>query len=157
MGQILHGSAVAIGGHGVLLVGASGSGKSDLALRLIDRGAILVSDDIVCLETHGGSPSLTVAPNIAGKIEVRGVGICEIDFIPSAPLRLVVEFASAPDRMPLENARSKVGNCMAPLCRLNPFEQSSAIKVEYALRAVVDGAIWPEAAYPVSIKESSLS
>lgn len=157
MPQMLHGTAIAIGGHGVLLLGASGSGKSDLALRLIDRGAILVSDDIVYLETHGGSPLLTVAPNIAGKIEVRGVGITTVDFITSAPLRLIVEFANAPDRLPEENARATIGDHAVPLCKLNPFEQSSAIKVEYALRAAVDGAIWPEVAHAVSVKESSLS
>jgi len=157
MRQMVHGTAISSDGHGVLLLGESGSGKSDLALRLIDRGAVLVSDDIVYLETHGDSLLLVHAPNIAGKIEVRGVGICDVDFIPSAPLRLVVEFDNAPDRMPEENARTNMGDCLVPLCRLNPFEPSSAIKVEYALRAVVDNAIWPKVAAPNTIKESLLS
>lgn len=157
MRQMVHGTAISIDGHGVLILGESGSGKSDLALRLIDRSAVLVSDDIVYLESHGDSLSLVHAPSIAGKIEVRGVGICDVDFTPSAPLRLVVEFANAPDRMPEDDARAKMGDCLVPLCRLNPFEASSAIKVEYALRAVVDSAIWPEVAAPSALKESLLS
>jgi HPr kinase/phosphorylase len=157
MRQMVHGTAISIDGHGVLILGESGSGKSDLALRLIDRGAILVSDDIVYLETHGDCPMLVHAPSIAGKIEVRGVGICDVNFIPSAPLRLVVEFANAPDRLPAENACTNIGDCMVPLCRLNPFEPSSAIKVEYALRAIVHSAIWPVAAASNTVKESLLS
>ena len=68
MRQMVHGTAISIGGHAVLIMGESGSGKSDLALRLIDRGAILISDDVVFLETRDNAPILTVAPNIAGKI-----------------------------------------------------------------------------------------
>ncbi|MEY3914815.1 MAG: hypothetical protein RLZZ103_314 [Pseudomonadota bacterium] len=151
MRQMLHGTAISIGGHGVLIMGKSGSGKSDLALRLIDRGAILISDDVVFLETHDNVPILTVAPNIAGKIEVRGVGISSVDFLASAPLRLIVQFIDAPDRLPEDIARASIGDYVVPVSRLNPFEHSSAIKVEYALRAVLDRGVRPEF---VSAKES---
>jgi HPr kinase/phosphorylase len=151
MRQMLHGTAISIGGHGVLIMGESGSGKSDLALRLIDRGAILISDDVVFLETHDNAPILTVAPNIAGKIEVRGVGISSVDFLASAPLRLIVQFIDAPDRLPEDIARASIGDYVVPVSRLNPFEHSSAIKVEYALRAVLDSGVLPEC---VSVKES---
>jgi HPr kinase/phosphorylase len=151
MRQMLHGTAISIGGHGVLIMGESGSGKSDLALRLIDRGAILISDDVVFLETHDNVPILTVAPNIAGKIEVRGVGISSVDFLASAPLRLIVQFIDAPDRLPEDIARASIGDYVVPVSRLNPFEHSSAIKVEYALRAVLDRGVRPEF---VSAKES---
>ena len=151
MRQMLHGTAISIGGHGVLIMGKSGSGKSDLALRLIDRGAILISDDVVFLETHDNVPILTVAPNIAGKIEVRGVGISSVDFLASAPLRLIVQFIDAPDRLPEDIARASIGDYVVPVSRLNPFEHSSAIKVEYALQAVLDRGVRPEF---VSAKES---
>ena len=151
MRQMLHGTAISIGGHGVLIMGESGSGKSDLALRLIDRGAILISDDVVFLETHDNVPILTVAPNIAGKIEVRGVGISSVDFLASAPLRLIVQFIDAPDRLPEDIARASIGDYVVPVSKLNPFEHSSAIKVEYALRAVLDSGVRPEC---VSVKES---
>ena len=144
MPQMIHGTAISIGGHAVLIMGESGSGKSDLALRLIDRGAILISDDVVFLETRDNAPILTVAPNIAGKIEVRGVGISNVDFIASAPLRLVIEFVDAPDRLPEDIARTTIGDYVVPVSKLNPFEQSSAIKVEYALRAVLDRGVRPE-------------
>mgnify|MGYP001169931138 FL=1 len=151
MRQMLHGTAISIGGHAVLIMGESGSGKSDLALRLIDRGAILISDDVVFLETRDNAPILTVAPNIVGKIEVRGVGIFDVNFIASAPLRLIVQFIDAPDRLPEDIARASIGDYVVPVSRLNPFEHSSAIKVEYALRAVLDSGVRPEC---VSVKES---
>ena len=151
MPQMAHGTAISIGGHGVLIMGESGSGKSDLALRLIDRGAILISDDVVFLETRDNAPILTVAPNIAGKIEVRGVGISSVDFLASAPLRLIVQFIDAPDRLPEDIARASIGDYVVPVSRLNPFEHSSAIKVEYALRAVLDSGVLPEC---VSVNES---
>ena len=151
MRQMVHGTAISIGGHAVLIMGESGSGKSDLALRLIDRGAILISDDVVFLETRDNAPILTVAPNIAGKIEVRGVGIFDVNFIASAPLRLIVQFIDAPDRLPEDIARASIGDYVVPVSRLNPFEHSSAIKVEYALRAVLDSGVRPEC---VSVKES---
>ena len=154
MPQMIHGTAISIGGHAVLIMGESGSGKSDLALRLIDRGAILISDDVVFLKTRDNTPILTVAPNIAGKIEVRGVGIFDVDFIASAPLRLVVEFVDAPDRLPEDIAHTTIGDYVVPVSKLNPFEQSSAIKVEYALRAVLDRGALPEFTSAVSAKES---
>ena len=154
MPQMIHGTAISIGGHAVLIMGESGSGKSDLALRLIDRGAILISDDVVFVETRDNAPILTVAPNIAGKIEVRGVGISNVDFIASAPLRLVIEFVDAPDRLPEDIAHTIIGDYVVPVSKLNPFEQSSAIKVEYALRAVLDRGALPEFTSAVSAKES---
>jgi serine kinase of HPr protein (carbohydrate metabolism regulator) len=154
MPQMIHGTAISIGGHAVLIMGESGSGKSDLALRLIDRGAILISDDVVFLKTRDNTPILTVAPNIAGKIEVRGVGIFDVDFIASAPLRLVVEFVDAPDRLPEDIAHTTIGDYVVPVSKLNPFEQSSPIKVEYALRAVLDRGALPEFTSAVSAEES---
>ena len=154
MPQMIHGTAISIGGHAVLIMGESGSGKSDLALRLIDRGAILISDDVVFLETRDNAPILTVAPNIAGKIEVRGVGIANVDFLASAPLRLVVKFVDVPDRLPEDVAHTNIGDYVVPVSKLNPFEQSSAIKVEYALRAVLDSGALPEFTSAISVKES---
>lgn len=154
MQQMVHGTAISIDGHAVLIMGESGSGKSDLALRLIDRGAILISDDVVFLETRDNAPLLNVAPNIEGKIEVRGVGIFNVDFITSAPLRLVVKFVDSPDRLPEDVARASIGGYVVPVSKLNPFEQSSAIKVEYALRAVLDRGVRPEFVSANAVKES---
>lgn len=154
MTSVVHATAVDIGGRGVLLRGRSGSGKSDLALRLIDRGARLIGDDIVHLETSDGLLVVRSAPNIAGQIEVRGVGICSVDYVQSAPLRLVVEFAAEIDRMPPEHQQTLITNHAVPLLRLDPFQVSSALKVELALRSVIDAGLMPVAMQGTSANES---
>lgn len=144
--QLVHATAICLHGSGVLLTGSSGSGKSDLALRLIDRGATLVSDDVVLVDMAGGNVLLRAAPNINGQIEVRGVGICSVDYTETAPLRLIIDLNTPPQRLPPEDLRSRIGDFYIPLCQLDPFQPSSAIKAELALRAVVDADRWPMAA-----------
>jgi HPr kinase/phosphorylase len=140
--KILHGTAVTIGAHGVLLTGASGAGKSDIALRLIDRGALLISDDAVSIDHVDELPWLAPAPNIEGKIEVRGIGICLMPNAKSAVLRLVVDLVEQVERMP-EAALSEIDGFQVPSLKLMPFEISAAIKVELALRSVVDAGLLP--------------
>lgn len=133
----VHGTCVAIEGRGVLLRGAPGSGKSDLALRLIDAGARLVADDQIEL-TGRGDDIMTQAPAaIAGRIEIRGVGILACPAIAAAPLRLVVDLVAGGDVERLPEARS----CLyldrpIPLLRLAPFEASTPAKIRAALRAL---------------------
>src|SRR5256885_2398180 len=86
-----HGTAVALEGEGVLLRGPSGCGKSDLALRLIDQGARLVADDQTELYIDGNDISMTAPVTIAGRIEVRGLGILNVPYLAHAPLRVVVD------------------------------------------------------------------
>jgi HPr kinase/phosphorylase len=155
--KLLHATAVAIDGCGVLLLGPSGSGKSDLALRLIDRGAKLVSDDAVPVDTKDGLPILTVADNIEGKLEVRGVGICTVAHTPTAPLRLVVQLAQHVERFPQGNLRMTINDFSVPLAQIAPFEASAVIKLEYALRSVVDADIWPVALEGAYAPESRTS
>jgi serine kinase of HPr protein (carbohydrate metabolism regulator) len=154
MTNMVHGSAVAIHGNGVLLLGHSGSGKSDLALRLIDRDAKLICDDIVYIENRSCLPHLVCAPNIAGKIEVRGIGICPIDFVDSAPLRLVVQLAQDVDRMPQERHDISIAGFSVPMFKLDPLQASSAIKVEWALRSVIDADLHPVANAVAAANES---
>lgn len=154
MATILHGSAVAIGGNGVLLLGPSGSGKSDLALRLIDRGAKLICDDALHIEHSNGLPLLSCAPNIAGKIEIRGIGICPVDFVPSAPLRLIVQLTQDMERMPPEHQRINIADFSVPMFKLDPFQASSALKVEWALQSVIDAGMRPVANMVTASSES---
>lgn len=137
--ELVHGTAVAIGGQGILLTGPSGSGKSDLALRIIDRGGVLISDDIVIVSGNAGKLSVAVAPKIAGKIEVRGVGICTAPHLSAAPLQLIVGLSNdIIKRMPEENSTVRMMGVDVPSIELAPFEGSAAIKVEMALKQVLD-------------------
>lgn len=154
MDNLVHATAIAIDGHGVLLVGPSGCGKSDLALRLIDRGAMLVSDDAVPVNTNGDCPTISAAPNIEGRLEVRNVGIIKLSYVQTAPLRLVVDLMNNnEDRLPDGALATIVAGYSIPLARLCPFEISAAIKVEFALREIVDAGQWPVAAMDIDRPE----
>lgn len=133
-GELLHATAVAINGEGVMITGASGSGKSDLALRLIDRGAVLISDDGVLVEAGDTHLTLRTAPRIAGMIEMRGVGIVKMPFADGVPLRLVVDLDDAPERLPPGNLSTSIAGHDIACLKLNPFEASAPLKVERALQ-----------------------
>ena len=98
---IVHGSAVAFGGRGVLILGGSGSGKSGLALALIGRGAALVADDRVLLTRRGRALLASAPATIAGLIEARGVGVLRLQAVPEAVVTLAVDLDRPPAaRMP---------------------------------------------------------
>jgi HPr kinase/phosphorylase len=99
--SIVHGSAVALAGRGVLILGGSGAGKSTLALALIGRGAALVADDRVLLTRRGNALLAAAPPAIAGLIEARGIGILRLPAMPEATVTLAVDLDRAPAaRMP---------------------------------------------------------
>lgn len=131
-----HLTCVAIGGHAVLIEGPSGAGKSDLALRLIDRGAALVSDDYTVLTAHGSRLIAAAPATIAGRIEVRGVGIVAMEYLPEAPVSLLVVLAGTVERLPVDAIR-RIADIPVPVVTLNGGEPSAPIKVELALRRVV--------------------
>lgn len=131
--EMMHASSIAIGGRAVLIEGLPGSGKSDLSLRLIDRGATLISDDYTLVLRRQDGLVATPAPNIAGKIEVRGLGIVSMPYAAEAPVALVVSLGEPVERLPEAGARRKVLGVDIPNISLNGFEASAAIKVELAL------------------------
>ena len=104
--ETIHASSVAIGGRAVLIGGLSGKGKSDLALRLIDRGASLVSDDYSFVRRQGEQLLASAPATIAGKIEIRGVGVAEFPAVSDVPVALFVDLDESPERLP-ENRRGK--------------------------------------------------
>ena len=136
----VHASCVAVDGRGVLLLGPPGSGKSDLALRLIDGGAVLVADDRVDIRAAGGRLRASPPKTLAGRMEVRGLGILALDWRPRATLALAVELltGSGPARLP-EPAAWRYGGIALPLIRVAPFESSAAAKVRLAARAADAG------------------
>ncbi len=128
----MHAGCVAIAGRGVLIAGRSGAGKSDLALRLIDRGAVLVSDDYTIIEARGFALSARPPRTIAGKIEVRGVGLIDMPHDASVPVALLIDLDLMPERLPEPGTRNVCGIAV-PVVGLNGLEPSAPIKVEAAL------------------------
>jgi len=97
----LHATAVAVHGRAVLLSGASGSGKSSLALEMMARGATLVADDRVILSEEAGHILLTCPDPLLGLIEARGVGLLYAAYQSPVPLALVVDMdITETERMP---------------------------------------------------------
>jgi serine kinase of HPr protein (carbohydrate metabolism regulator) len=147
--ELVHGTCVAFGGRAVLLRGAPGSGKSDLALRFLalqpqgEARALLVADDQVFIEARADGALLASAPaTLAGKIEVRGVGIVEVPFLRQAELRLVCDLVDERDvpRMPPETwERTKIAGSALPLLRLAPFGASAPLKLKIALFLAAPG------------------
>jgi serine kinase of HPr protein (carbohydrate metabolism regulator) len=129
----LHASCVAMDGRAVLLAGPSGSGKSDLALRLLDRGFKLVSDDRTIVRKEGTRLVTSAPDSIKGKLEIRGVGIVDMDSVPNAPLALVVELTSDIQRMPDDSRERMILGVGVPLISVDAMTASAPSKVALAL------------------------
>jgi serine kinase of HPr protein (carbohydrate metabolism regulator) len=132
--EIVHASCVAIAGRAVLIGGVSGRGKSDLSLRLIDRGAVLVSDDYTIVQRDGGQALASAPPTIAGKIEVRGVGLIELGFAVGLPVCLFVDLDGTAERLPDTPVTREVAGVGVPVVALAGLEASAPLKVEAALK-----------------------
>ena len=130
----VHATSVMIGGKVLLLSGKSGSGKSDLALRLIDRGALLVSDDYTDLVARDGVLHASPPASIAGRIEIRGIGIVAMAFASEGPVALMIDLEGTPQRLPEETLPATCLHGIAvPTLALAAFESSAPIKAEQAL------------------------
>ncbi|MCL6740088.1 HPr kinase/phosphatase C-terminal domain-containing protein [Sphingomonas sp. RB56-2] len=129
----LHASCVALDGRAVLISGPSGSGKSDLALRLLDRGFILVSDDRTIIRKDGGKLIASVPDAIKGKLEVRGIGIVDVDQLQDAPIALVVELTTEIPRLPDDSRERQILGIGVPLISVDATTASAPSKVALAL------------------------
>lgn len=134
---VMPASAVVIDGRALLIEGPPGSGKSSLALALIDRGAGLIGDDAVALsvDPHG---HLIAAPppNIAGLLEVRGVGLAPLPVAPPVPVALILSLGgAAPERLPeTPLSRRPVTGVAIPVLAFDPGTIAPAARAEWALR-----------------------
>ena len=134
--ETLHGTTVAIDGRSVLLYGASGMGKSDLALRLIDRGATLVADDYTLLKRVDGQLLATAPATISGKMEVRGIGIIDVPHVTDSPIALIIDLVESVERMPMTATTRTVAGIDVPVAAVVAHEASAPIKVELALKTL---------------------
>ena len=140
---IVHATAIAVDGRAALLFGASGSGKSDLALRCIVTVARLgsrlvtpelVADDQVEIALDGGHLVCRPPTTLAGRIEVRGLGIVDVPHVTVARVALAVVIDGPPaERMPPPATRQILGTEI-PEIRLSPFEASAPMKLLLALQ-----------------------
>ena len=131
--ESIHATSVALDGRAVLISGPSGSGKSDLALRLLDRGFKLVSDDQTLLRREGERLIASAPPAIAGKIEIRGIGIVEVETLADVPIALLVELTSDIQRMPDDSRERPILRVPLPLIGIDALAASAPSKVAVAL------------------------
>jgi serine kinase of HPr protein (carbohydrate metabolism regulator) len=142
---LLHGTCVAVGDCGVLLLGPPGAGKSDLALRLIDqegagtsgqrRKARLVADDQVAICRNGEILLASAPERLAGRLEVRGIGIVAVPVVESVALRLAVRLAAAAsiERLPDVAMRHEILGLALQAVAIDAASPSAAARVRAAI------------------------
>jgi serine kinase of HPr protein (carbohydrate metabolism regulator) len=131
--ETVHASTVAVDGRAVLITGPSGAGKSDLTLRLLDRGFTLVSDDQTIVRKEDARLLASAPPNIAGKLEIRGIGIVDMARVEDVPVALLVELTSEFQRLPDDSRERPILGVKLPLVTIDAMTASAPSKVALAL------------------------
>ena len=124
---------VAIKGRALGIEGPPGSGKSSLALALIDRGAVLIGDDGARLVRDGARVVAHPPKETHGLIEVRGVGLVEMPVASPAALSLILTLTNESERLPAEADRRTILGCEIPALPFTPGTIAPAQRVELAL------------------------
>jgi HPr kinase/phosphorylase len=123
---------VAVDGRGLLIAGESGSGKSSLALALIDRGAVLIGDDGLIIEGRDGHPFACPPKTTKGLLEVRNVGLVEFPTC-EAPVSMVLQLTTLAPRYPMELATTNLAGVDVPVVLFRPGDATQALRAEFAL------------------------
>jgi serine kinase of HPr protein (carbohydrate metabolism regulator) len=139
----IHASCVALGAAGVLLLGKSGAGKSDLALRLIDEGATLVADDRTILFAKKGLLQARAPDSIRGLLEIRGLGIVTLKSRANVKISLVVRLGKEDERLPVHRLYRPPPplslRTAPPEIALNGLTASAPARIRVALAAFSKG------------------
>lgn len=134
MSETVHqATCVVIAGKALLIQGKPGSGKSSLALALIDRGAQLLGDDGVILISAGDRLLARPHPNTRGLLEVRNLGLLTFPVCEEAPVALVLRLEEAAPRFVEEAEQIRIAEHDLPLLRLWPDNATLPLKAEFAL------------------------
>ena len=134
MANPVHATCVALGEAGVLLLGASGAGKSDLALRLIDDGARLVADDRVALGVQSGRLVATAPAGLPRALEVRGMGLMPVAMAPSAVIGVPSTWCRGRRSSGFRSLSAGVSTtCRCPATGSIPLTSSAPAKVRLAV------------------------
>ncbi len=134
--MLLHATCIAIDQQAVVLMGAAGTGKSDLALRLIDEGAILVADDQVLLHCTGNHLMAAPATSLAGLMEMRHIGLMYLPFIAPVAVALCVDLAVLDEKLERLPEKSSILllDHPVPQLRLPSFAASTPAKIRAFLK-----------------------
>lgn len=126
----VHGTAVACGEHGLLIIGAPGSGKSALALDLVALGAVLIADDLVEVQP-GECPKLaypaTAPRHLCGMIEARGFGLVRVPHAISASLTLAIDLDQRTDERMPDPLTMSIAGATTPKLRTPATLQPAAV------------------------------
>ena len=132
----MHSTSVVIDDNGVLILGDSGSGKSDLALRLIDSGATLISDDISICRKNSNNIYLYCPPEIKGLLEVREIGIITVPFVERIKLRLVVNLKSNNNERFPKDSSFRILGIKIPIINIEGKNSSAVAKIKVKLNEI---------------------
>ena len=132
----IHSSSIVIDDNGVLILGDSGSGKSDLALRLIDNGATLISDDISICRKNSNNIYLYCPPEIRGLLEVREIGIITVPFVERIKLRLVVNLKSNNNERFPKDSSFRILGINIPIINIEGKNSSAVAKIKVKLNEI---------------------
>lgn len=132
----VHGTCVYFNNTGVFLRGKSGCGKSDLALRLIDHGGVLIGDDQVVLTNENSVLIAKPVERLAGMLEVRGIGLCNFEHLEFCEISIVFDLCQdiVPERLPEQDQLSTmIEGVNLPCYSLQPFHPSAIAKIRAAI------------------------
>ena len=132
----IHSSSIVIDDNGVLILGDSGSGKSDLALRLIDNGATLISDDISICRKNSNNIYLYCPSETKGLLEVREIGIITVPFVERIKLRLVVNLKSNNNERFPKDSCFRILGIKIPIINIEGKNSSAVAKIKVKLNEI---------------------
>ena len=126
-------TCVTIGGRGLLIEGPPGSGKSSLALALIERGALLIGDDSLLIEAQRDTLAVYPHPKTMGLLEVRNLGLLTFPYCDEAEAHLIVALDEAAPRYVETAEQAERAGVALPLIRLWPHSPVLVLRAELAL------------------------